>query len=145
MQEDKEPLPFIWSQPALGSALPTPLAPVRTGLREPRIHPPSPRLRRVNKVYMAFQPARFIPPGCCQPESCALTTRFHPYLVRKTGRWRLFSATLSMPFPKNRDELRRLGGAVLCVVRTFLPERRQSGLRFFYFLGQRTSQISVLA
>ncbi len=51
--------------------------------------------------------------------------------------------------------LRRLGGAVLCVVRTFLPERRQSGLRFFIFLwpnplllmpeAKSPSQISVLA
>ena len=51
--------------------------------------------------------------------------------------------------------LRRLGGAVLCVVRTFLPERRQSGLRFLNFCGsasvylllkaKSSSQISVLA
>ena len=31
------------------------------------------------KVYVAFQPARFIPATCCQAASCALTTRFHPY------------------------------------------------------------------
>ena len=35
-------------------------------------------------------------------------------------------------------KLRRLDGAVLCVVRTFLPERRQSSLRFFIFLSQMT-------
>jgi len=32
--------------------------------------------------------------------------------------------------PTKVKELHQLGGAVLCVVRTFLPERRQSGLRF---------------
>ena len=49
-------------------------------LREPRSYPPSRCAQwRINKVYMAFQPARFIHPDGCPPESCALTARFHLY------------------------------------------------------------------
>ena len=84
------------------------------------------------KVYMAFQPARFIPPFGYPNRSCALTARFHPY--PETGAVifcdTFFTSELLRKF-------RLLGGAVLCVVRTFLPERRQSGLRFFYFNGTK--------
>lgn len=54
------------------SALPTPPAPGFPELREPHI----------NRVYMAFQPARFIHCRGCPKQSCALTARFHPYLRR---------------------------------------------------------------
>lgn len=67
-----------------------------------------------NKVYVAFQPARFIPPGSCLPGSCALTTRFHLYpskpgeggfnrLNLDPGR-KLFSVTLSMLFPDDSEK-----------------------------------------
>ena len=84
-----------------------------------------------NKVYMAFQPARFIPFPNCFERACALTARFHLYppkpwrrrdcRQRPSSNGQLFSATLSMPFPTSRKELHRLGGAALYVVRTFLP------------------------
>ncbi len=35
--------------------------------------------RQIGKVYMAFQPARFIPHDSYLPWSCALTARFHLY------------------------------------------------------------------
>jgi hypothetical protein len=103
---------------------------------------------------MAFQPARFIPPDCYQPEPCALTTRFHlyppkPWRRRVTPPYKAGYPTLQgglphptptsagsyflrhfLCLPTEVNKLRRLDGAVLCVVRTFLPERRQSGLRF---------------
>lgn len=47
-----------------------------------------------NKVYMAFQPARFIPLTCCHATACALTAHFHPY---PDFMGRLFSVTLSVP------------------------------------------------
>lgn len=77
-----------------------------------------------HKVYMAFQPARFIRVPICTGKPCALTARFHPY-PEKSGR--LFSATLSVPWPLPRPH--PLGGAVLCVVRTFLPSLSGKGGR----------------
>jgi len=38
-----------------------------------------------NKVYMAFQPARFIPLACCHTTACALTAHFHPYPGKSRG------------------------------------------------------------
>ena len=36
-------------------------------------------------IYMAFQPTRFIPKTSCFAFACALTTRFHPYLLKEGG------------------------------------------------------------
>ena len=71
-----------------------------------------------NMVYLAFQPARFVPQRCCQRCACALTARFHPYRLAKSRR--LFSVTLSVAVTASPHPL---GGAVPCVVRTFLPHR----------------------
>src|SRR5687768_5871499 len=47
------------------------------------------------EVYMAFQPARFIPETGPPASACALTTRFHPYhAVQRDG---IVSVTLSVP------------------------------------------------
>ena len=55
------------------------------------------------KVYVTFQPTRFIPPACCQTGPCALTAHFHPYPDAASGPGRLFSATLSV-FPSGRNQ-----------------------------------------
>lgn len=120
-------LPFIWADASRrGSALPTPLA----DLEEGRCASHTSSAEAERKVYMAFQPARFIRPPTCAGAPCALTARFHPYR-RPLSLRRLFSVTLSVPRPLSRPH--PLGGAVLCVVRTFLPapkgQRRQSDLQ----------------
>lgn len=136
-QPKLKPLPFIWSRPKPGSALPTPLASGRSQNYASRV-----LLAVTPNERGSGQPARctwhFNPQGLSLPtvanrDRVLLPPVFTLTPAQKIESWRLFSATLSMPFPKNREKLRRLGGAVLCVVRTFLPERRQSGLRFFYF------------
>jgi len=79
-----------------GSALPTPPASGFPELREPHI----------NRVYMAFQPARFIHcPG--RPEqSCALTARFHPYLPKEAV---FFCDTFYAPNESETPPVRRCG------------------------------------
>jgi len=47
-------------------------------------------------IYMAFQPARFIHPEDHSSGSCALTTRFHPYL-NKNAAAVIFCDTLCIP------------------------------------------------
>ena len=49
--------------------------------------------REKTKMYITFQPTRFIHPPNYLEASCALTARFHPYSDKSE---RLFSATLSV-------------------------------------------------
>ena len=73
-----EPLPFIWRQASLpASALPT----LPVGGRSPAADEPPTSRNPGNRVYLAFQPARFTHAPCCHGESCALTAHFHPYRV----------------------------------------------------------------
>lgn len=64
-------------------------------------------------VYMTFQLTRFVHRCSCLQPSCALTTRFHPYL-RRGGYF--LRHLLSDPRPAHS-----LSGVMRCVVRTFLP------------------------
>lgn len=113
-------LPFIWVRFRNRTLRCLPPLPARRPMREPHISP------KGRKVYMAFQPARFIRSPICIGKPCALTAHFHPY-PEKSGR--LFSVTLSVPRPLPRPH--RLGGAVLCVVRTFLPSPREKAAERF--------------
>lgn len=111
-----EPLPFIWRQASLpASALPTlPAGDDSHCRRATRIPKPG------NRVYLAFQPARFIRPAYCYTAPCALTARFHPYPGNAGAV--IFCDTLYVPaFGEPKAALHPLGGAALCVVRTFLP------------------------
>ncbi len=73
-----------------------------------------------DRVYLAFQPARFIRPAYCYATPCAFTTRFHPY-PENFGAV-IFCDTFYAPVPVARKRKPHpLGGAALCVVRTFLP------------------------
>ncbi len=72
---------------------------------------------------MALQPTRFTCIHCHQRKPCALTARFHPYLLYKNIGG-LFSVALSVilnGFEMNVTRMPGLSaGVVLCAVRTFL-------------------------
>ena len=97
-------LPFIWVRFRNRTLRCLPPLPARRPMREPHISP------KGRKVYMAFQPARFIRSSICIGKPCALTAHFHPY-PEKSGR--LFSVTLSVPDPC-RDPPFRWCGALCC-------------------------------
>jgi len=82
------------------------------------------------EVYVALQPARYVPSANYFTDACALTTRFHPYLY-KTRRYRFCDTILYSKEP------RAFHGAVPCVVRTFLPFR---GDRLSKLIRKHTTQ-----
>ena len=91
-----------------GSALPTPLAFDPSG-DEPKLCEP-----HINKVYMAFQPARFVPHCSCLQRSCALTTRFHPYLVPENRVKAVIFCDTFYALPFGRTPPVRRCGALCC-------------------------------
>ena len=79
------------------------------------------------RVYMAFQPTRFILPDRYLPGTCALTARFHPYpTARQNGRYSFCDTfCLQASYPEDIGfGAHPLDGVALCVVRTFLISSR---------------------
>jgi hypothetical protein len=113
------PLPFIWLLPSPEeSALPTPPARAK-GATARAVQLQGVRGISTREVY---------PTAGCPARTCALTARFHPYSA--LGGAVIFCDTFCR-FGVGRNA-HPLGGAALCVVRTFLPLRRQSGLRLSF-------------
>ncbi len=127
-----ESLPFIWADASRrGSALPTPLA----GSCRSRCASHTSSAEAKRKVYMAFQPARFIRPPTCVGAPCALTARFHPYRGHRPAAV-IFCDPLCASAVAETPPVRWCG-ALCCP--DFPPrplgQRRQSGLQCIFLLA----------
>ena len=74
----------------------------------------------LNRIYLAFQPARFTRDRFCNQSPWSLTSHFHPYQTVTSGSYFLWHLLSSI---NSSIEFHPLGGAALCVVRTFLSDK----------------------
>lgn len=128
------PLPFIWASASRrGSALPTPLA----GPQKSQCASHTSSVGAEGKVYLAFQPARFIRTSTCAEAPCALTARFHPYLRSRRPVAVFFCDPLCASTVVETPPVRWCG-ALCCPdfpPRSPKEQRRQSSLQCYIFKG----------